>query len=44
MIAGLAAAVFASPAETELKALEQQWLDDYTKSDTAFLKTIEAED
>jgi ketosteroid isomerase-like protein len=44
MIAGLAAVALASPAETELKALEQQWLDAYIKGDTAFLKTVEAED
>jgi ketosteroid isomerase-like protein len=44
MIAGLAPVAFASPAESELKALEQQWLDAYIKGDTAFLKTVEAED
>jgi ketosteroid isomerase-like protein len=44
MVAGLAAVVLGSPPETELKALEQQWLDAYVKGDTAFLKTVEAED
>jgi ketosteroid isomerase-like protein len=44
IIAGLAAVALGSPAETELKALEQQWLDAYVKADTAFLKTLEAED
>lgn len=44
MVAGLAAVALGSPAETELKALEQQWLDAYVKADTAFLKTLEAED
>jgi ketosteroid isomerase-like protein len=44
MVAGLATVVLGSPADTELKALEQQWLDAYVKADTAFLKTIEAED
>ena len=32
------------PVETELKALDQHWLDAYVKGDTAFLKTVEAED
>jgi ketosteroid isomerase-like protein len=44
MIAGLAAVALASPAETELKALEQQWLDAYIKGDTAFPKNVEADD
>lgn len=44
MIAGLATAAFGASAETELKALDQQWLDAYVKGDTTFLKTIEAED
>lgn len=44
MVAGLAAVALGSPAETELKALEQQWLDAYVKADTAFLKTVEADD
>lgn len=44
MVAGLAMAAFGSPAETELKALEQQWLDAYVKADTALLKTVEADE
>jgi len=44
MVAGLAGIALGSPAETEIKALEQQWLDAYVKADTAFLKTVEAED
>jgi ketosteroid isomerase-like protein len=44
MIAGLATMAFGSPADSELKALEQQWLEAYVKGDTAFLKTVEAED
>ena len=44
MIAGLATVAFGSSAETELKALEQQWSDAYKKGDTAVLKTVEAED
>jgi ketosteroid isomerase-like protein len=44
MVAGLAAVALGSPAETELKALEQQWSDAYVKGDTAALKTIEADD
>lgn len=43
MIAGLATTAFGASAETELKALDQQWLDAYVKGDTAFLKTVEAE-
>ena len=43
MMAGLATAALGSPAETGLKALERQWLDAYVKGDTAFLKTIEAD-
>jgi len=43
MVAGLATAAFAAGAESELKALEQQWLDAYVKADTAFLKTVEAD-
>jgi uncharacterized protein (TIGR02246 family) len=41
---GLATAGFGAGAEAELKAISQQWLDAYMKSDPAFLKTIEAED
>jgi ketosteroid isomerase-like protein len=44
MIAGLATMAFGGSAETDLKALTQQWLDAYVKADTAFLKTVEAED
>jgi ketosteroid isomerase-like protein len=44
LAAGLAAVALGSPAETELKALDQQWLDAYVKGDTAFLRTVEAED
>ena len=44
MVAGLATIAFGASAETELKALEQQWLDAYVKGDTAFLKTLEGED
>jgi len=43
MVAGLTTATFAAGAESELKALEQQWLDAYVKADTAFLKTVEAD-
>ncbi len=44
MVAGLATIAFGASAETELKALEQQWLDAYVKGDTAFLKTLEGDD
>ena len=44
MVAGLATFAFGSPAETELKALEQQWNDAYKKGDVAILKTVEADD
>ena len=44
MVAGLATAGFGASAETELKAIEQQWLDAYIKSDAAFIKNVEAED
>jgi ketosteroid isomerase-like protein len=44
MVLGLVAAAFGAGGEAELKALEQQWLDAYTKGDTAFLKTVEADD
>lgn len=44
MVLGLATAGFGAGAEAELKTLEQQWLDAYEKADTAFLKTIEADD
>ncbi len=44
MIAGLATIAFGASAETELKALEQQWSDAYMKGDTSVLKAVEAED
>ena len=44
LVTGLAAIALGSPAETEIKAIEQQWLDAYVKADTAVLKTVEAED
>ena len=44
MVAGFATAGFAAGAEAELKALEQQWIDAYMKSDATFLKTLEADD
>lgn len=43
LIASITGVAFGSP-ESELKALEQQWIDAYAKGDTAFLKTIEADD
>lgn len=39
MIAILATAALASPAETELKELVQQTMEAYLKSDTAFLES-----
>ena len=44
MVLGLVTAGFGAGAEAELKTLEQQWLDAYEKADTAFLKTVEADD
>jgi ketosteroid isomerase-like protein len=44
MVLGLATAGFAAGAESELKALDQQWVEAYAKADTAFLKTVEADD
>jgi ketosteroid isomerase-like protein len=44
IVAGLATLALAAGTESELKALEQQWSDAYTKGDTAVLKSIEAED
>jgi ketosteroid isomerase-like protein len=44
MLAGLAITAFGASAESELKALDQQWLDAYVKGDTAFLKTVEGDD
>lgn len=42
-IVGIAGIVFGS-AETELKAIEQQWADAYVKGDVAALKSIEGDD
>ena len=39
----LAPFAFATDAESELKALEQQWSDAYVKGDTSVLKAIEAD-
>jgi ketosteroid isomerase-like protein len=44
MITGLATIAFGAGAESDLKALTQQWLDAYVKADTAFLKTVQADD
>ena len=44
MVAGLATVGFGAGADAELKAIEQQWLDAYMKSDPAVIKNIEAED
>lgn len=44
MVAGLATVGFGASAETELKAISQQWLDAYIKADAAFLKNLQAED
>ena len=44
MAASLASAAFGAGADAELKAIEQQWLDAYMKSDPAFIKNLEAED
>jgi ketosteroid isomerase-like protein len=44
IVSGLATLALAAGTESELKALEQQWSDAYTKGDTAVLKSIEAED
>jgi ketosteroid isomerase-like protein len=43
-VLGLAATGFGAGADAELKAIEQQWLDAYMKSDASFLKNTEAED
>jgi uncharacterized protein (TIGR02246 family) len=43
ILAGLATVAFAS-AESDLKALEQQWSDAYMKGDVASMKAIEADD
>jgi ketosteroid isomerase-like protein len=44
MVAGLATAGFGASADTELKAIEQQWLDAYMKGDAAFIKNVEADE
>lgn len=44
MIALLAMAALASPAETELKALVQQTMEAYLKGDTAFLESALADE
>ncbi|HKP04214.1 MAG TPA: nuclear transport factor 2 family protein [Chthoniobacterales bacterium] len=44
MVAGLATAGFCGSADSELKAIEEKWLDAYMKSDPAFLKNLETED
>jgi ketosteroid isomerase-like protein len=44
MISGLATMAFGGSAESDLKDLTQKWLDAYVKADTAFLKTVEADD
>jgi uncharacterized protein (TIGR02246 family) len=44
MVAGLATVGFGAGADSELKAIEQQWLDAYQKSDATFLKTLYSDD
>jgi ketosteroid isomerase-like protein len=44
MVAGVATAGFGASADAELKAIEQQWLDAYIKSDAAFIKNVEADE
>jgi uncharacterized protein (TIGR02246 family) len=44
MVAGLATVGFGASADTELKAIEEQWLEAYIKGDAAFIKNVEAED
>jgi len=44
MAVGLATAGFGAGAEDELKAISQQWLDAYQKSDPTVLKNILADD
>jgi uncharacterized protein (TIGR02246 family) len=44
MAVGLATAGFGAGAETELKAISEQWLEAYKKGDATFLKTALAED
>ena len=44
MAISLVSAAFGASADAELKAIEQQWLDAYMKSDAAFIKNLEADD
>ena len=44
MAVGLVSAAFGAGADAELKAIEQQWLDAYMKSDATFIKNLEADD
>lgn len=44
MAVGLATAGLGAGAEDELKAISQQWLDAYQKSDATFLKNLYADD
>jgi ketosteroid isomerase-like protein len=44
MVLGLATVGFGAGADAELKAIEQQWLDAYMKSDASFIKNLEADD
>jgi uncharacterized protein (TIGR02246 family) len=44
MAVGLATTGLGAGADAELKAISQQWLDAYQKSDPAFLKNVLAED
>ena len=44
MVLGLATVGFGAGADAELKAIEQQWLDAYMKSDPSFIKNLEADD
>jgi ketosteroid isomerase-like protein len=44
MAVSLVSVAFGAGADAELKAIEQQWLDAYMKSDPAFIKNLEAED
>ena len=44
MAMSLGATAFGAGADSELKAIEQQWLDAYMKNDASFIKNLEAED
>jgi uncharacterized protein (TIGR02246 family) len=44
MVAGLATSGLGGSADAELKAISQQWLDAYQKSDATFLKNLYADD